>query len=36
MILHCVFLRLKASLPAEEKAAMFEALARLKDKIPGV
>lgn len=36
MILHCVFLRLKASLPAEEKVAMFEALAKLKDQIPGI
>ena len=36
MILHCVFLRLKASLPAEEKTALFEALAALKERIPGI
>lgn len=36
MILHCVFLRLKASLPAEEKTAIFDALAALKGIIPGI
>ncbi len=36
MILHCVFLRLKASLPAAEKQSIFEALAGLQKVIPGI
>lgn len=36
MILHCVFLRLKASLPAEEKTAIFQSLDALKNLIPGI
>lgn len=36
MILHCVFLRLKASLPPAEKQAMFEAVAALQAIIPGI
>ena len=36
MILHCVFLRFKASLSPEEKSALFEALVALKEQIPGI
>jgi Stress responsive A/B Barrel Domain len=36
MILHCVFLRLKASLPAAEKQSIFAAIAALKTIIPGI
>ncbi|MCO5731042.1 Dabb family protein [Rhizobium sp. SSA_523] len=36
MILHCVFLRLKASLPATEKQSIYEDLARLQTVIPGI
>lgn len=36
MILHCVFLRLKASLPAADKQSIFEDLAKLQAVIPGI
>ncbi len=36
MILHCVFLRLKASLPAAEKQSIFDDLVALKTKLPGI
>lgn len=36
MILHCVFLRFKASASAGEKQEAFEAIAALKDIIPGI
>ncbi|AMD61072.1 Dabb family protein [Rhizobium pusense] len=36
MILHCVFLRFKAATAASEKHAIFEAIAALKDVIPGI
>lgn len=36
MILHCVFLRLKAAVTAEEKQSLFDAVVALKDVIPGI
>ncbi len=36
MILHCVFLRLKAATTADEKQSLFEAVAALKQVIPGI
>ncbi|MCX8996387.1 Dabb family protein [Rhizobiaceae bacterium BDR2-2] len=36
MILHCVFLRLKAATTAEEKEALYRDVASLKSVIPGV
>ncbi len=36
MILHCVFLRFKAATASSEKQAIFEAIAALKDVIPGI
>lgn len=36
MILHCVFLRLKAALKPEEKAALYADVVSLKSVIPGV
>ncbi len=36
MILHCVFLRFKAATASSEKNAVFEAIAALKDVIPGI
>ncbi|PWE58063.1 stress responsive protein [Metarhizobium album] len=36
MILHCVFLRFKAALQPADKQAIFEAVAALKDVIPGI
>lgn len=36
MILHCVFLRFKASVTAVEKQEALEAIAALRDAIPGV
>ena len=36
MILHCVFLRFKAAVSAEEKQAIFDAVAALKTIIPGI
>ncbi|CAN7598475.1 Dabb family protein [Rhizobium sp. LjRoot30] len=36
MILHCVFLRFKAALQSADKQAIFEAVAALKDVIPGI
>ncbi|MGF9693120.1 MULTISPECIES: Dabb family protein [unclassified Rhizobium] len=36
MIEHCVFMRLKASLPADEKQALFASLAELQSIIPGI
>lgn len=36
MILHCVFLRFKSSVQEEEKQAIYEAIAALKEFIPGM
>lgn len=36
MILHCVFLRFKAAVSADEKQAIFDAIAALKSVIPGI
>jgi len=36
MILHCVFLRLKAAMTAGEKQALFESVVALKQVIPGI
>ncbi|MDE1159504.1 MAG: Dabb family protein [Neorhizobium sp.] len=36
MILHCVFLRFKSAVQAQEKQEIFEALAGLKEKIDGI
>ncbi len=36
MILHCVLLRFKAAVQAEEKQAIFDAVAALKEVIPGI
>ena len=36
MILHCVFLRLKTAMTNEDKQSLFEAIAALKQVIPGV
>lgn len=36
MIQHCVFLRLKASTTADQKQAVYDAIAALKDVIPGI
>jgi hypothetical protein len=36
MILHCVFLRLKAAMTPDEKHALFESVVALKQVIPGV
>lgn len=36
MILHCVFLRFKAAVQEEEKIALYEAIAALKEFIPGM
>ncbi|PKA40171.1 stress responsive protein [Rhizobium sullae] len=36
MILHCVFLRLKAAMTGEEKQALFESVVALKQVIPGI
>ncbi|SIP97372.1 Stress responsive A/B Barrel Domain [Rhizobium sp. RU35A] len=36
MILHCVFLRLKAALPAADKQSIYEDLAKLQAVIPGI
>jgi hypothetical protein len=36
MILHCVFLRLKAAITAEEKRSLFESVVALKQVIPGI
>ncbi len=36
MILHCVFLRLKAAMTGEEKQSLFEAVVALKGIIPGI
>ena len=36
MILHCVFLRLKAAITAAEKQSLFDAVVGLKDVISGI
>jgi hypothetical protein len=36
MILHCVFLRFKSATATSEKQAVYEAVAALKDVIPGI
>lgn len=36
MILHCVFLRFKSATATSEKQSVYEALAALKDVIPGI
>lgn len=36
MILHCVFMRFKASLSADERQAIFDQLHGLKDRIAGI
>lgn len=36
MILHCVFLRLKAAMTGEEKQALFESVVALKQVISGI
>ncbi|WP_454848465.1 Dabb family protein [Rhizobium binxianense] len=36
MILHCVFLRLKAAMTPDDKRALFESVAALKQVIPGI
>jgi len=36
MILHCVFLRLKAAMTGEDKQALFESVVALKQVIPGI
>jgi hypothetical protein len=36
MILHCVFLRFKAATQTSEKQAIYEAVAALKDVVPGI
>ncbi len=36
MILHCVFIRFKSAATTSEKQAIFEAIADLKDVIPGI
>ena len=36
MIQHCVFLRLKASTTADQKQAIYDAIAALKDVVPGI
>ena len=35
MIRHCVFIRFRAEVSVEERAAIFEAIAALKPRIPG-
>lgn len=36
MILHCVFLRLKTAMTPDDKRALFESVAALKQVIPGI
>lgn len=36
MILHCVFVRFKAAVQQAEKQAIYDAIAALKDVIPGI
>lgn len=36
MILHCVFLRFKSATATSEKQSVYEAVAALKDVIPGI
>ncbi|QCI98513.1 Dabb family protein [Agrobacterium larrymoorei] len=36
MIQHCVFLRFKSATTPSEKTAIYEAIAALKDVIPGI
>ena len=36
MILHCVFLRFKAALQQADKQAIYDAIAALKNVIPGI
>lgn len=36
MILHCVFLRFKASMQAADKQALYDAVAELKRVVPGM
>ncbi len=36
MILHCVFLRLKAAMTPDEKQSLFDAVVALKQVIPGI
>ncbi len=36
MILHCVLMRLKAAMTAEEKQSLFESIVALKQGIPGI
>jgi hypothetical protein len=36
MILHCVFVRFKAALQHADKQAIYDAIAALKDVIPGI
>jgi hypothetical protein len=36
MILHCVFMRLKAAMTPDDKQSLFESVAALKAIIPGI
>ena len=36
MILHCVFLRFKSALQAADKQAIYDAIAQLKNVVPGI
>lgn len=36
MILHCVFLRFKSAVQASEKQAIYDAIAALRDVVPGI
>ncbi|UHS55840.1 Dabb family protein [Agrobacterium vaccinii] len=36
MISHCVFVRFKSAVASSEKQAIYEAIAALKDVIPGI
>jgi hypothetical protein len=36
MILHCVFIRFKSALQAAEKQALYEAIATLRNVVPGI
>ena len=36
MILHCVFLRFKSAMQTSEKQAIYDAIAALRDVIPGI
>ncbi|MDL2401066.1 Dabb family protein [Rhizobium mayense] len=36
MILHCVFMRLKSAMTQDDKKALFESVAALRQVIPGI